>query len=192
MSAQPTRLSAHYPGISAAPEQPLPPSPSDVLAAPGQPIQLIDGATVTLRYSMASLRRLEARFGSLRGIEVQMKQAADVLRSTDPEAASSSKGGIMTVLSDAIAPGLLHCRVTHPDTGATVRLGADQDLVMEQLDPGQLQNYTNAFAAALSQAFGSEGKAVGETVQVTTLSPGSNGITPPSSSLDGQTDSSGA
>lgn len=199
MSAQPTRLTP-IPDTSnrgmldetyRAPEAPLPPSPSDTLAAPGYPIRLIDGAEVSLRYSMASLRRLEARFGSLRGIEVQMKSAAEVLRATDDESALSNRGNIMTVLSDAIAPGLLHCRVVHPDTGATVRLGADTELVMEQLDPGQLQAYTDAFAAALTQAFGAEGKDVGASVQATTLSPGPSGTTPPVSSPAAPIDSSG-
>lgn len=188
----PAQPYAVHPGpMLEPPAPPLPPSPSDALAAQGQPVRLIDGATVFLRYSMASLRVLEARFGSLRGIEVEMKGAADALKSDDPK--DAKRGAIFTVLSDALAPGFLHVRVQHPDTLATVRLGADQDLVMEQLDPGQLQNYVTAFGKALGQAFGTEGKAVGEAVATTASpSPGPSGTTPPVSSPGAATDSSGA
>lgn len=167
-----------------------PPTASDPLAAPGEPIRLMSGHTVPLRFSMASLRVIEQRFGSLRGVETAMKAASDQLK----EGATPDGGeGIMTVLSDAIAAGLLHVKVKHPDTGATVRLGQHADVVMHELDPSQLQQYTDAFAKALGQAFGTTGKAPGETAQTPVEpSPGPTGITPQPSSPDAQIDSSGA
>lgn len=167
-----------------------PPSASDPLAAQGQPIRLMSGHIVPLRFSMASLRVIEQRFGSLRGVETAMKSASDQLKEG---AESTTSDGIMTVLSDAIAAGLLHVKVRHPDTGATIRLGQHADVVMHELDPGQLQEYTDAFAKALSQAFGTTGKASGETPPTPVgPSPGPTGITPQPSSPGAQIDSSGA
>ena len=179
-----------------------PPVPdSTTIAAPGHPIALIDGATVHLRYSMASLRMIEDLFGSLVGVQDRLQEASEALQVTVPEGATEqqaaaarreqAKGKVFTILSDAIAAGLLHVRVVHPDTGQRVRLGTDRDLVMEQLDPGQLQPYLQAFAAALTQAFGGEGKATGEAMAAA-VSPGDSGTTWAPSSGDAPNGSSGA
>lgn len=168
---------------------PLPPTPSDAVATPaGIPIRLIEGHTVHMRYSMASLRVLEARFGSLQGIQSAIKAAQDGME-------TGGRGPVMTVLSDAVAAGLLHVKVRNPDTGQVVRLGADTDLVMEQLDPGRLQEYVTGFAQALGAAFGTDGeeagKAVSQAMDLST-SPGSTGTTSPSSSPAAPTGNSGA
>lgn len=176
------------------PSDPPPPPVATVLANAGQPIRLIDGAQVNLRYSMASLRQLESRFGSIAGIQVELKAAQQALQSAAKDDLAGARGAVFTILSDAVAAGLLHVRVQHPDTGQRVRLGTDVDLVMEQLDPGQLQPMLDAFATALSEAFGTVGKEAGATMQqaAQSLSPGESGTTLPSSSADDLTGSSGA
>ena len=171
---------------------------ADVLAAQGLQVQLIDGSTVSLRYSMRSIAALEARFGSLMGIQTEVQAAARALEAAKSGGTPEGGGAIFTVLCDAIAPGLLHERVTHPDTGAVVRLGTDVVLVQELLDPARLSEYLSAFSAAFSQAFGAdaEAQAGGATppAQGATVppSPGLTGTTSPSSSAADQTTSSGA
>lgn len=170
-----------------------PAPPATVLAAPGQPIQLIDGATVRLRYSMASLRVIEARFGSIAGIQSEIKAAQDAMKDAQENGTQGAQGRVFTILSDAIAAGLLHVRVLDPDTGRMVRLGASTELVMEQLDPGQLQPYLDAFGTALAEAFGTTGEAVGAALTAAaTPSHGPFGTTSPPSPAGAPIGSSGA
>lgn len=168
--------------------------PADVIAADGTKITLADGRVVELRYTIGSLRLLEARFGSLAG----MQRAIDVASNgrpcaahrvgespqPDPECDScTQQGSIFTVLADAIAPGLLHERVVHPDTGQHVRLGKDAELCAEQLDPGQIGPYMTAWASAFQQAVASLGNGAAAVSAATPTSPyrGQSGTTQPQS-----------
>lgn len=135
-----------------------PPVPEvEVLSAAGTTVVLRDPTTgdaleAELVYTMLSLRQLEARFGSLAGV-------TDALPKPPPpgEAApevGDNMGPVFTTISDALAPGLQHVRVTNPDTQQRVRLGKDPELCAEWLDPGRIQEYVQAFSGALSKAFG--------------------------------------
>lgn len=195
-----------------------PPQAAEVLAAEGTTITLAGDRRVQLRYTMGSLRLLEARFGSLQGLDREISTAANgrpcpahAEPEPHPDAPGLTRrspghgqaepacdecvpqGAVFTALSDAIAPGLLHERVVHPDTGQQVRLGKDPDLVAEQLDPGRLQEYMDAWARAFSQAManlGGRGNAAGAAQAAP--SPGLTGTTPPPSPSAAPTGSSGA
>jgi hypothetical protein len=194
-------------------------APADALAAEGTTITLANGAQVKLRYTMGSLRLLEARFGSLQGMQRVMDDASNggpceahrtpppaepgqQVRKTpghgqaDPECkACEQPEGLFTALSDAIAPGLLHERVTHPDTGQTVRLGKDADLVAEHLIPGELQAYMSAWAAAFNEAMAAlagRGNAPGVPAPASAPSLGLSGTTQPPPSFTDPIGSSGA
>jgi hypothetical protein len=167
-----------------------------VIAAKGNIIELYDYPAVSLRYSMASLRVLEARFGSLAGIQVELLAAKEALAKATEENQAGARGPVFTILSDALAAGLLHVKAVHPDDGRTVRLGSDSALVHEQLNPEHLQAYMDAFGKALGEAFGSAGKAVGQAMKSTVaqpppLSPGGSGTTSPQSPSDAPIEPSG-
>lgn len=163
------------------------------LAADGYPITLSSGQTVRVRYSMLSLRRLEARFGSLVGISAELNTAQAAMKEAQEHDTVGMQGPIFTILSDAIACGLVDTRVVHPDTGRTIKLGDDSDLLMSQLDPSRLQEYLDAFARALAQAFGTLGKEIAASMQAATSSSlGGTGSTSAPSSPGAQMPSSGA
>jgi hypothetical protein len=162
------------------------------IAASGYPITLMSGQTVALRYSMLSLRRLEARFGSLVGISAELNKAQAAMNDAQQNDTLGASGPVFTILSDAVACGLVDVRVIHPDTGQRVRLGDDVELLMEQLDPSQLQQYLDAFARALGQAFGSLGKEIAANLQTAASSSlGDTGTTSQPSSQDAPMNSSG-
>ena len=64
-------------GTYAPPAPPPTVAPADALAAEGTTITLADGRQVNLRYTMGSLRLLEARFGSLQGMQRVMDDASN-------------------------------------------------------------------------------------------------------------------
>jgi hypothetical protein len=167
-------------------------SSRDVLAALGKPITLADGSTVHVRYSMASLRVLEQRFGSLKGISAELNEAQRVLQSDS----GVGSGPIFSILSDALCAGLIHeTRTDVDDDGRPVRykLGKDRDRAEELLDPARLQEYLDAFASALQEAFGDLGGEAGRAaLEAAQLSyPGASGSTSPPSSAAAPIDSSG-
>lgn len=153
-----------------------------VIAAEGVPIVLLlPGPTeVRLRYSMASLRALEDRYGSL----VRMSTALEGFAPKPGEDAQPGDAAIFGPIIDMITPGLLHVRTTDPDTGQPVRLGKRPDLVGEALDPGRLTEYLEALGAAIKEAFGVLGEGLPDPTVPgpgTIGSPGPAGITPPQS-----------
>lgn len=170
------------------------PTPSEVLAALGEPITLADGSTVRLRYSFRSIAMLEAKFGSLLAVNSTLTAAYRALN--DPKASSAK---VYTTLLDVIVPGLIDTRYPHPDTGQPVRLGEHPDLVADLLEPAQLSSYTRAFGKAIRQAFGQlYGAPTGDDADppqenqgTETASPGTSTTTSPSSSPVAATDSSG-
>jgi hypothetical protein len=173
------------------PAEPPPQTVVEQLAQSGHPITLLSGQRVSLRYSMLSLRRLEHRFGSLGGISAELKAAQEgAQRAADGEVGVSSP--VFTILTDTLAPGLLHVKV-RDDAQRVMRLGECGDALMEQLDPARLQQYVEAFATALSQAFGTQGEAVAKAaLEAAAGSLGDSGTTSQPSSPDDQTGSSGA
>lgn len=197
--------------------QGAPVHPADALAADGKAITLTDGRAVTLQYTMGSLRLLETRFGSLQGMKAELdrgqhgqpcpehREPLDELdvRSGDRKRtpghgaaeptceACRPPTGLFTALSDAIAPALLHERVTHPDTGLQVRLGKDPDLVAELLTPGNLEEYMGAWAAAFGEAMANLGGSGNVGAGQPPASPGPSGTTPPPSFSGAQTNGSG-
>ena len=187
------------------PQDTIIPSSRDVLAARGCPIILMDGSTVRLRYSMASLRELEARFGSLKGISIEINAAKRAMddpsesidaSSSDPSSlpTTAASAPLFSILSDALRAGLLHERRVDQYTGERYRLGADAERCDELLDPGQLQSYMEAFAAALQQAFGDLAGEAGRTAVEAAQrlsSPGASGTTSAPSSADAPTGSFG-
>ncbi len=180
--------------MSAQPLDRPPQSARDVIASLGKPITLVDGSTVRLRYSLASLRVLEERFGSLRGIKTEIDAAKTGL---SPDAPAGAKGPLFTILSDALLAGLVHVtREDVDDDGRRVRfkLGRDRDRAEELLDPAQLQAYMEAFADALQESFGDLAGGVGEAAiqaaQPSSL--GESGTTSGPSSPAAPTVSSGA
>lgn len=183
----------------AAPQPPPTVGPAQALEAPGVQIALITGERVSLRYSMLSLARLEAEFGSLQGLgdrfaamtppEEPAKPAAE---GEEPPPVVDAK--IFTELVGVLAPGLIHVRMFHPDSGQRVRLGEDRELCAELLSPGELVGYLRAFQAALAEAFGAlmQGGPPAGLEGLLPRSPGAPGTTPPPSPSADPTATSGA
>lgn len=142
-------------------------APSAPITAAGIPITLADGSVVRLRYSMASLRALEADFGNVARIMSDVKGASSALAASfavaqgtasakDRELDATYSGpSVFDVLVRALGPGLLDARAVHPRTGEEVWLGEHEDAVERLLDIGRLQEYLNAFGRAFNEAFDS-------------------------------------
>jgi hypothetical protein len=137
----------------------------DALAARGLPVTLADGSTVLLRYTFASLRRLDAEFVNVARMMTVVKDAAEALEASHDIAtghatdearaieASYTGPSIFDVLIQVLAPGLLDEVVTHPRTGEQIYLGEHEDAVERLLDVSRLQEYLTAFGRAFNQAF---------------------------------------
>ena len=185
------QIDYHGPAVTYPPQDA--PRSADVLAARGRPIRLLDGTEVRLRYSMASLRELERRFGSLKGISTEINAAKAAMESDE----LGASGPLFSILSDALRAGLLHVKrddVDDDDRPIRYRLGADRDRADELLDPAQLQPYMEAFAGALQEAFGELAGEAGRTALEAAQglsSPGASGTTSAPSSADGPIASSG-
>jgi hypothetical protein len=176
------------------------PDAAAVLAGEGTSITLLDGSTVELRYSFASLRLLEQRFGSLTGLQRQVHLAGNgkpceahaIEGKAQPDCDECTpQGAVFSVLADAIIPGLLDARVRHPDTGATIRLGKHPDVCDELLDPGELGPYMKAWAASFGKAMTNLGNLAAAGDAALSDSPGLSGTTQPPSSSGAQTEASG-
>lgn len=189
--------------------------PADALAAEGASITLTD-RVVQLRYTMGSLRLLEARFGSLQGLDREVQLAANGVpcpahaEPNPPDAEHPVRwrspghgqaaadctdctppGALFTVLSDCIAPGLLHERMVHPDTGQQVRLGKYPELVAELMEPHRLQEYMTSWAYAFQQAMANMAGRGNGASPGQADSPGAPGTTPPPSFSGAPTPPSG-
>lgn len=137
---------------------PAPTSPdASALLATGIPITLADGTVVHLRYTMLSVARLEANFGSLAGVMKGIQSAAIALEQSmsddAPTAPTSDTGSLFTVLIQALAPGLLDAEATDPRSGEVVWLGEHEDVVGRLLAFDQFGEYLQAFGASFAQAF---------------------------------------
>lgn len=175
------------------------PSPAQAIAAKGTPITLLDGTTVRLRYSMASLAQLEERFGSMVAISNHVEDNVAALNAQNALArgatpteqlqtlASKGTGAIFTAIADVIVPGLIDAAAVDPRTGQPVWLGEQHDVAMRLLDPSQLGVYIEAFRTSFVEAFGTpEREPASDAVDplmltaplpTTGASPGATGIT---------------
>lgn len=168
--------------------------PSAAITPPGEPITLEGGQVFLLRYSFASLARIESEFGSIAGVSRRLQRAARAMQSAlddNDDAEPMSGGELFTVLASVLAAGLLHYRVRNPLSGNEIRLGDDIELLMERLDPAYVQEYVSAFGRALGTTFGGLGKAPEDETPQTTPSLGNSGTTSPSSPSGDQNESSG-
>jgi hypothetical protein len=150
---------------------------AQALAAKGHPITLLDGSTVRLRYSMASLVQLEDRFGSLAGIMSVVQEAADVMdaqekvreRTATEEqkalvVAQVGKPSLFGIIARVVLPGLMDAQAAHPRTGQPFYLGDDEQAALRLLDPGLMREYLEAFAEAFRESMHLSGGAPGEAV----------------------------
>ncbi|MGL5908441.1 MAG: hypothetical protein ACRCZP_00475, partial [Phycicoccus sp.] len=182
----------------------VPPHP---LAHPGVTVRLRDGdghTELRLRFTFAGLAQIEHDFGTVAGISRRLTAGAAALAADEAAAALSAaydaaeekpegspeqaaldqareaaslaevragrhgadaKYGMFSTLGSVMHAGLLH-------TGMT------KEQVFDRLDVGQIQQYVEAFAAALGEAFGGPGNAPRETV-ATSPSLGTSGGTSP-------------
>lgn len=152
-------------------------SDADVIDGTGpQPVTLLNGRTVTLRYGFRSMRRLEQMFGSLGEMARQQQAGGD--------------GTMYEATAKMLACGMLH---EHDGEGAPLTVDRLDDL----LDPAKIDVYLEAATAALALAFPAEAEEVvaqgppAGDVAAATDSPGAPGTTPPPSSSDAPTPSSG-
>lgn len=175
---------------------------AQALQAKGHPITLLDGSTVRLRYSMASLVQLEDRFGSLAGIMQVVQEAADVLDAQEKVAAKTAtdehralveaakgKPSVFGVIADVVLPGLADEQATHPRTRQPFYLGDDRTAALRLLDPGLMRVYLEAFVHSFRESMHLAGDAPGEAVPAPVVpappapmlvpSHGPSGTTPP-------------
>lgn len=148
---------------------------ADIIAGDGpEPLPLLDGRHLTLRYSMRSLHVLERHYGSLAAMAAQQ--------------ALASSGQLVDLTCTVVAAGLLH----HPDPPTadqlldlldTRRIEADLDLAMQALDralptpePGETPDPTQPPSSRAAKGKGkhSRGGAGG------TPAPSRSGAAPPS------------
>jgi hypothetical protein len=148
------------------------------LLAEGNSIVLTDGTTVNLRYAFRSLALLEARFGSVAGIQAAINASGE----------SAAFGPIAQIIgAGAVGPGGYepHIREYQDAKGARHvqdivyrRRGDGVDLA-DLLDPGRLGEYSAAFTAALSKALESRSASVPPAgAPVVTVTPGLDSPSP--------------
>lgn len=102
----------------------------DKVLAQGEAIELADGQTAHLRYSMASMGYIEEKFGSVTAMQAEM----DGLDSD-----GNPTGKVFTALGHLICAGLIHLKMSESD-------------VMEALDPARLSEYVEAAMTAFQRA----------------------------------------
>lgn len=143
----------------------------DKVLAQGEAIELADGQTAHLRYSMASMGYLEDKFGSITAMQAVMAKA---------DAEGNPTGAVFTAIGHLIYAGLIHLKVSEPE-------------LLEALDPSRLSEYVDAAMAAFNRAMpqGEEsGEAEGEPKTIG--SPGPTSSTSPRSVMAVPSASSGA
>lgn len=136
------------------------PSPADALEALGVPVTIGAGAgrpqELRLRYSLASLLRVERKFGTLAGIQQLVGRAtAQLDGDADPD---PSAPRLIELVGLLIGYGLAHETVTDED-GTRIRLRKlDDDELLEVLLPlldlRELQDYVTVVGKAFGQSFG--------------------------------------
>jgi hypothetical protein len=144
----------------------------DRIEGRGQPITLIDGRVVRLRFGAKALRYLEKTYGSLAAFQ--------------EEAMKGAAGKAASATFDALIAGLMHERLGTPDE------------VEDLLDEERLTTeYADAFSRSWGEALPPEGKAQGTIVRPSTkaeseaVSPGQTSTTSSPQNLTEQTSSSG-
>ncbi|NEB83973.1 hypothetical protein G3I43_07240 [Streptomyces anulatus] len=151
------------------------------LLADGGTVDLTDGTTVPLRYSFRALALLEARFGSIQAVQ-------DAIDSTGQGAAF---GPLLQIIgAGCVGPGGFEPHIReHVDakgkrtvSDIVFRRRTDGSDLADLLDPGRLDAYTTAFAAALSKALETRGNGAGPAVTDVSLptTPGPSSTTSPS------------
>ncbi|MFF9205145.1 hypothetical protein ACF1AE_25655 [Streptomyces sp. NPDC014986] len=153
------------------------------LLADGGTVDLVDGTSVQLRYSMRALALLEARYGSV----------AAVQGAIDSTGNGAAFGPIIQLVgAGAVGPGGFepHYR-EHQDAKGERKISGDivfrrrtdgADLA-DLLHPGRLGQYVEAFNAAFSKALeslGNDGPPAPAGVTTETVSPGLSATTSPS------------
>lgn len=98
----------------------------------GEPIELLSGRVVSVKYGMRSLMELERRFGGLGKVQSSI--------STDGSGAS------IEPTLQLVSAGLLH---EHGENGAPLTV----EQLADELDPAKLQEYVAAAGRALTRAF---------------------------------------
>lgn len=153
------------------------------LLADGGTVDLVDGTSVPLRYSMRALALLEARYGSV----------AAVQNAIDSTGNGAAFGPIIQLVgAGCVGPGGFepHYR-EHQDAKGERKIsgeivyrrrtdGAD---LADLLHPGRLSQYVEAFNAAFSKALeslGNDDATPAPGVPVETVSPGLSSTTSPS------------
>jgi hypothetical protein len=153
------------------------------LLADGGTVDLVDGTSVQLRYSMRALALLEARYGSV----------AAVQGAIDSTGNGAAFGPIIQLVgAGAVGPGGFepHFR-EHQDAKGERKISGDivfrrrtdgADLA-DLLHPGRLSQYVDAFNAAFSKALeslGNDDATPDLNRAIETVSPGLSSTTSPS------------
>jgi len=153
---------------------------ADRIAAQGVTIPTTKG-DLRLVYGMRALRSMEAKYGSVLGMQEKMQELLDTFTKGDGKVAAFGP------LCDIITPGLLH-------------LGYTEDQAVDLLVPRHTKVYAEAMAAAMREAFpdgddtapGSTGNDAAQVPAPAAGSPGPSGTTSQPAATDAQTPSSGA
>lgn len=181
------------------------PAAADYIDPPAaeQPLALVDGQPVRLKYGLRALRQLEAKFGSVPHAFRLIDQAAKAMQ--DPDLSAGQRADVFTVVTDAVIPGLSHVMVASrsgvTDAAGRVRLSDDPDRALDVLDDVPLNRLIAALQEALSSSFGTLVGSSGNgpapvapqapALTQTHSSPGATGTGSPSSTWDAPTPSSG-
>ncbi|PWI08326.1 hypothetical protein DIZ27_23085 [Streptomyces sp. NWU339] len=153
------------------------------LLADGGTVDLADGTSVQLRYSMRALALLEARYGSV----------AAVQSAIDSTGKGAAFGPIIQLVgAGAVGPGGFepHYR-EHQDAKGERKISGDIVFrrrtdgadIADLLHPGRLSQYVDAFNAAFSKALeslGNDDETPDLTAAIETVSPGLSSTTSPS------------
>lgn len=151
------------------------------LLAEGGTVTLTDGTTVPLRYSFRALALLEARFGSI----------GEVQNAIDATGSGAAFGPLHQMLgAGMVGPGGFepHLR-EHVDakgkrtiSDIVYRRRTDGADLADLLHPGRIDEYSDAFGAALGKALESQGNDAGPAVTDVSLppTPGPSSTTSPS------------
>jgi hypothetical protein len=145
----------------------MPATDSDRILAPGVPVTLIDGRTVTLRYGMRAMKAIEDRWGS---VGEAMLLLHGVLQGTTPK----SIGTVVAFLAD----GLIH-------------EGLSEDALLDLTEFGAMARYIDSIADALDEALPTPSPGKAEDGETPAASPGATTTTSSPSPSGGTTNGSG-